>query len=191
MGACLSTDRAADYMLAFQAGDVASFNRIVEEYHHMVVGYLYRFVRNHAVAEELTQEVFLRVYRVRNYEPTAKFQTWLFRIVTHLALNWVRDQRAERAWLRLDERPLDVRPYELRSGALSMEDWLVHQCTLDEVRSAIEQLPERHRTAVWMHKYREMEYREIAEELGCSVPALKSLLFRAYETLRERLAHLS
>ena len=109
MNACLTVDPHAAMMLAFQAGDTGSFNLLLEEYRGMIIGYLYRFVRDRAVAEELAQEVFLRVCSVRNYEPTAKFRTWLFRIATNLAINWVRDQRAESAVLRLDDRTLPVR----------------------------------------------------------------------------------
>jgi RNA polymerase sigma-70 factor, ECF subfamily len=190
MSACLTVDPHAAMMVAFQAGDAGSFDLLLEEYRGMIIGYLYRFVRDRAVAEELAQEVFLRVCSVRNYEPTAKFRTWLFRIATNLAINWVRDQRAESAVLRLDDRTLPVRPYELRSRGPSIEDRLVARSTRDEVHSAVDALPERHRAAVLMHKYMEMEYREIAGVLNCSVPALKSLLFRSYEILRRQLAHL-
>jgi RNA polymerase sigma-70 factor (ECF subfamily) len=172
-------------MLAFQAGDIDSLAPLVEEYRDVLVGYLYRSVRDRAIAEELAQEVFLRVCRVRNYQPTAKFRTWLFHIATNLAINYVRDRRTESCIVRLDDRQ------QFRSRAASIEEHLVSRCLSDEVRAAVEELPERHRAAVLMHKYHDMEYREIAAVLGCSVPALKSLLFRAYETLRERLAHLA
>jgi len=191
MDACWPIDRDAACMLAFQAGDTDSLNLLVEEYRDVLVGYLYRSVRDRATAEELAQEVFLRVCRVRNYQPTAKFRTWLFHIATNLAINWVRDQRTQSCVVRLDDRPQRYRPQELRSQAVSVEEDLVSQCLADEVRAAVEALPARHRAAVLMHKYHDMEYREIAAVLGCSVPALKSLLFRAYETLRERLAHLA
>jgi RNA polymerase sigma-70 factor (ECF subfamily) len=191
MSICLTTsDPDASVMLAFQDGDAASFEFLLSEYRDQVLGYLYRFMRDRAAAEELTQEVFLRVYLTRNYQPAAKFRTWLFRIATNLALNWVRDRRVESGFVRLDEKPLYSRAYDPPCAAPSVEDYLVSRCRLEEVRAAVEALPERHRAAVLMHKYAEMEYSEIARVLNCSVPALKSLLFRAYETLRSRLAHL-
>ncbi|MEZ5355685.1 MAG: RNA polymerase sigma factor [Bryobacteraceae bacterium] len=148
-------------------------------------------VQNQAVAEELAQEVFLRVYRSRaSYEPTAKFTTWLFRIATHLALNWIRDNRRERSQASLDEETADGMVRQVADGAPNVEQSLVAGARLLEVRRAIEMLPEKQRAAVVMHKYQELGYSQIAEILGCSESALKSLLFRAYETLRMRLAHL-
>jgi RNA polymerase sigma-70 factor, ECF subfamily len=191
MNICLTTtDPDAAVMLAFQCGDTDSFEFLVDRYRDQVLGYLYRFVHERAAAEELTQEVFLRVYQARGYQPSAKFRTWLFRIATNLALNWIRDRRVESGFLRLDEKPLYARAYDPVCGTPSVEDELVYRCRLDEVRAAVQALPERHRAAVLMHKYSEMEYWEIARALNCSVPALKSLLFRAYEVLRKRLAHL-
>ena len=176
-------------MAAFQAGDRASFTLLVEQNRDLVIGYLYRYVGDRAVAEELAQEVFLRVFQARNYRPTAKFRTWLFRIATNLAINWRRDRRVDSEMVRLDHTQY-AGQHELRERAVSIEEQLILQCKLDEVRRAIGALPDRYRAAVLMHKYQDMEYQEIAGALGCSVPALKSLLFRAYEILRERLAHL-
>jgi len=177
-------------MLAFREGDSASFDAILQRYRDPVFGFLLRFVRNRAVAEELAQEVFLRACASRNYAPTAKFQSWIFRIATNLALNWLRDHRLERNTVSNDCQLSDRRRPELRSPAPNIEEQLIVKCRLDQVRAVIEDLPDRYRSAVLMHKYSEMEYWEIADALDCSVPALKSLLFRAYELLRVRLAHL-
>jgi len=184
------TDEYQSWMLAFQAGDIERFQMLVEHHREPVIHYLYRCVSNRAVAEELAQEVFLRVYLSRNYQPTAKFRTWLFHIATNLALNWLRDHRAESGILRLDAWPRHLRNREVRARTRSVEERLVAECRLDEVRAAIRELPERSRAAVLMHKYEDMEYAQIAAALHCSVSATKSLLFRAYEHLRERLAHL-
>jgi len=177
-------------MLAFRAGDTAKFGLLLDEYRGLVVGYLFRLVRDHAVAEELAQEVFLRVYRSRHYEPAASFRSWLIRIATNLARNWVRDHRADNAVLRLDHPPERARWRVPRSPLPTIEERMVSACGLLEVRAAIEALPERHRAAVLMHKYLDMDYWEIARAQNCSVSAVKSMLFRAYENLRRRLAHL-
>jgi len=165
---------------------------LLEKHRSPVVHFLYRMVQQQAVAEELAQEVFLRVYRSRaTYEPTAKFTTWLFRIATHLALNAIRDGKNERNQERLDERTEGVAPLQVEDRRPSVEQSMVRQAALDEVRQAVAALPGKQRAAVLMHKYREMEYTQIAKVLNCSESAVKSLLFRAYETLRARLAHMA
>jgi RNA polymerase sigma-70 factor (ECF subfamily) len=180
----------AELMLRVKEGDHASFNLLLEKYRSPVIHFLYRMVQDQGVSEELGQEVFLRVYRSRaTYEPTAKFTTWLFRIATHLALNWLRDGKNEKGQERLDDDAGLNR--DVADRAPSVEHTLVRQVKFEEVRRAVATLPEKQRAAVLMHKYEEMEYAQIAAVLSCSESAVKSLLFRAYETLRVRLAHMA
>jgi RNA polymerase sigma-70 factor, ECF subfamily len=191
-GAAAALDYDAELMLRVKDGDGASFGVLLEKHRTPVVHFLYRMVQNPAVAEELAQEVFLRVYRSRaRYEPTAKFTTWLFRIATHLALNALRDGKNERLQERLDDDATDIPIRQVSDGRPSVEQRMVYQAKLDEIRRAIGALPEKQRAAVLMHKYEEMEYSQIAKVLNCSESAIKSLLFRAYETLRARLAHMA
>jgi len=191
-GAAAAQDYDAELMLRVKEGDSASFGVLLEKYRSSVVHFLYRMVQDHPVAEELAQEVFLRVYRSRStYEPTAKFTTWLFRIATHLALNSLRDRKNERLQERLDDDSSDMPVRQLSDSRPSVEQKMVYQVRLDEVRQAVATLPEKQRAAVLMHKYEEMEYSQIAKVLNCSESAVKSLLFRAYETLRARLAHMA
>jgi RNA polymerase sigma-70 factor (ECF subfamily) len=192
MGASAALDYDAQLMLRVKDGDGASFTELLEKHRSPVVHFLFRMVQDHAVAEELAQEVFLRVYRSRNtYEPTAKFTTWLFRIATHLALNWLRDGKNERGQERLDDVTGDGPAREVPDRRITVEQRMLYEVRLDEVRRAIAALPEKQRAAVLMHKYEEMEYSQIARALDCSESAVKSLLFRAYETLRARLAHMA
>jgi RNA polymerase sigma-70 factor (ECF subfamily) len=185
-------DPDADLMLRVRDGDGASFGVLLDKHRLPVVHFLYRMIQNHAVAEELAQEVFLRVYRSRaTYEPSAKFTTWLFRIATHLALNSLRDGKHERLEERLDETSGDMPVRQVADTRPSVEQSMVYRTRLDEVRRAVAALPEKQRAAVLMHKYQEMEYTQIAKVLDCSESAVKSLLFRAYETLRARLAHMA
>ena len=191
-GALAALDCDAELMLRVKDGDSASFGVLLEKHRSSVVHFLYRMMQNSAVAEELAQEVFLRVYRSRaTYEATAKFTTWLFRIATHLALNALRDHKHERLQERLDNDSSEMPARQLPDARLSVEQWMVYQARLDEVRQAIAALPEKQRAAVLMHKYEEMEYSQIARVLNCSESAVKSLLFRAYEALRARLAHMA
>lgn len=191
-GAVAALDYDAELMLRVKDGDGASFGVLLDKHRLPVVHFLQRMVQNHAVAEELAQEVFLRVYRSRStYEPTAKFTTWLFRIATHLALNALRDGKNERLQERLDDDSSEMPVRQVSDRRPSVEQSLVYQARLDEVRRAVAGLPEKQRAAVLMHKYEEMEYSQIAKVLSCSESAVKSLLFRAYETLRARLAHMA
>jgi RNA polymerase sigma-70 factor (ECF subfamily) len=192
MGALSAPDLDAQLMLRVRDGDEESFRVLLEKHRNPVVHFLYRMVQDEGVSEELSQEVFLRVYRSRGtYEPTARFTTWLFRIATHLALNWLRDGRNERGQVRLDDDgDGDAPAREVADRKPSVEQHMVYQARLREVRDAIALLPEKQRAAVLMHKYEEMEYSQIAGVLECSESAVKSLLFRAYETLRARLAHM-
>jgi RNA polymerase sigma-70 factor (ECF subfamily) len=191
-GAAAALDYDAELMLRVKDGDGASFGVLLEKHRSPVVHFLYRMVQNSAVAEELAQEVFLRVYRSRaTYEPTAKFTTWLFRIATHLALNALRDNKHEKLQERLDDDTSEMPVRQVSDNRPSVEHSLVYEAKLAEVRRAIAALPEKQRAAVLMHKYEEMEYSQIAKVLNCSESAVKSLLFRAYEALRARLAHMA
>jgi RNA polymerase sigma-70 factor (ECF subfamily) len=191
-GLAATLDYDAELMVRVKDGDGASFTVLLEKHRSPVIHFLYRMVQNQAVAEELAQEVFLRVYRSRGtYEPTAKFTTWLFRIATHLALNSLRDGRNERLQERLDADAGESASRQLSDSRPSAEAAMVKEVRMEEIRQAVAGLPEKQRAAVLMHKYQEMEYSQIAKILNCSESAVKSLLFRAYETLRARLAHMA
>ena len=192
MTAAVALERDAELMLRVRDGDSVSFGLLLERHRGPVIHFVYRMVLNQAIAEELAQEVFLRVYRSRgSYEPTAKFTTWLFRIATHLALNWIRDVKNEKNQDSLDDDPQEGLTRQVSDRQPNIEQTMVRRVKLQEVRQAIDTLPAKQRAAVLMHKYEEMEYSQIAKILQCSESAVKSLLFRAYETLRTRLAHMA
>ena len=182
-------------MLDVKAGDEQSFELLLRKYRIPLVNFLYRMVRDSAAAEDLAQEVFLRVYRARKeYAPSAKFTTWMFRIATNLALNSVRDNRYRHMEISMDhtaEAGEDEQPaMQVPDRTPSVEQQLVARTRSETILRAIHALPEKQRAAVLLHKYQELDYDEIARILECSESALKSLLFRAYETLRVELAPL-
>jgi RNA polymerase sigma-70 factor (ECF subfamily) len=143
------------------------------------------------VAEELAQDVFVRVYRSRQtYEPTAKFSTWLYRITTNVALNHFRDEKRTQNQISLDMQDAVQVRREAQDRTVLVEDRLVREVVLRQIRHAIRALPPKQRAAVIMHKYDEMDYAQISRVLGCSPSAVKALMFRAYETLRLRLRFL-
>ncbi len=180
-----------DAMLRVKTGDESAFAYLVQKYRRPMVGFMYRMCHNPSTAEELAQEVFLRVYRSRtSYEPTAKFTTWLYRIATNLAVNYARDTRHERLenTVRLDEPDQETgNTPDLADESLSAEENILKRERLAAIRGVVDALPERQRVAVIMHKYQQMDYRQIAGVLKLSESATKSLLYRAYETLREQL----
>jgi RNA polymerase sigma-70 factor (ECF subfamily) len=185
-------DDDIELMLRVKRGDGRSFALLVDRHFRGIQRFLYGKVHNRALAEELAQEVFLRVYRSRaTYEPVARFKTWLYQIAAHLGSNSRRDNSRFLRWESLDERDAFGRTWEIPDTRPSAEDLLVGDARLSEVRRAVNELPENQRSAVLMHKFEEMEYRSIAKALGCSEAALKSLMFRAHEALRVSLAHLA
>jgi len=181
----------AEVMLRVKAGDETAFAYLVQKYRRPMVSFMYRMSHNAAAAEDLAQEVFLRVYRSReNYEASAKFTTWLYRIATNLAVNHARDTRHERPenMVSLDEPDEETGlTVDVPDGSATAEETIMKRERMAAIRQRVQALPERQRTAVIMHKYQQMDYRQIADVLKLSESATKSLLFRAYETLRGQL----
>ena len=181
----------AAVMLRVAAGDEAGFNYLVGKYHRAMINFLFRMVHNQAVAEELAQEVFLRVYRSReSYRAEAKFTTWLYRIATNLAVNHARDTKHERSaqtiYLDAPDEESGTTP-DVADDAPSVEQGMLRDERMAAIRAHVMALPERQRMAVLMHKYQGMDYRQIGDVLKLSESATKSLLFRAYQTLRDKL----
>jgi len=181
----------AEVMLRVKAGDDSAFDFLVQKYRRPIINFMYRMAHNSAAAEDLAQEVFLRVYRSRSsYEASAKFTTWLYRIATNLGMNYSRDTRHERPEniMNLDEPDEETgQSPDLADKTPSVEEEIMQRERLNAIRQKVEALPERQKMAVLMHKYQQMDYRQIADVLKLSESATKSLLFRAYETLRMQL----
>jgi RNA polymerase sigma-70 factor, ECF subfamily len=181
----------ATIMLELRTGNMAGFDYLIQKYRKPIIHFMYRMVRNQAVAEELAQEVFLRVYRSREtYRAEARFSTWLYRIATNLGVNYARDTRHERAasTVYLDEVDSETGTTpDVADATPDVEANLLRQERLNAIREHVMALPERQRMAVLMHKYEGMDYKQIGDVLKLSESATKSLLFRAYQTLRDKL----
>lgn len=181
----------AEVMLELKAGNMDAFDVLLAKYRKPIVHFMFRMVHNQAVAEELAQEVFLRVYRSREtYRAEARFSTWLYRIATNLGVNHARDTRHERSastvYLDAVDADTGTTP-DVADDTPTIEADLLQKERMNAIRQHVMALPERQKTAVLMHKYEGMDYRQIGEVLKLSESATKSLLFRAYQTLRERL----
>jgi RNA polymerase sigma-70 factor (ECF subfamily) len=181
----------ATIMLELRTGNMAGFDYLIQKYRKPIIHFMYRMVRNQAVAEELAQEVFLRVYRSREtYRAEARFSTWLYRIATNLGVNYARDTRHERtaSTVYLDETDSETGTTpDVADTTPDVEANLLRQERLNAIREHVMALPERQRMAVLMHKYEGMDYKQIGDVLKLSESATKSLLFRAYQTLRDKL----
>ena len=178
-------------MLEVRDDSAAAFEELVARYQGRLVNLLWHLVGNREQAEDLAQEVFLRVYRSRKtYEPGAKFSTWLFTIANHAASNALRD-RARRREITLptnDSGSMGARPFDktLQASSGQMPARQLAKAEMREiVRMSLESLNERQRMAVLLSKFEEMSYAEIAEVMEITPQALKSLLSRARENLRE------
>jgi RNA polymerase sigma-70 factor (ECF subfamily) len=181
----------AEVMLRVKAGDDSAFEYLVQKYRRPMISFMYRMAHNSAAAEDLAQEVFLRVYRSRaNYQASAKFSTWLYRIATNLAVNHARDTRHQRpeSTVSLDVPDAETgQTMDVPDPKSTVEQNIVRRERLAAIRQKVQALPERQKLAVMMHKYEQMDYKQIGEVLKLSESATKSLLFRAYETLRTEL----
>jgi RNA polymerase sigma-70 factor (ECF subfamily) len=181
----------AAIMLELRAGNMAGFDYLIQKYRKPIIHFMYRMVHNQAVAEELAQEVFLRVYRSREtYRAEARFSTWLYRIATNLGVNHARDTKQERfaSTIHLDEvDPETGTTPDVADSTIGAEADMLRKERMNAIREHVLALPERQRMAVLMHKYEGIDYKQIGEVLKLSESATKSLLFRAYQTLREKL----
>lgn len=181
-------------MLGFQNGDKASFEKLIERNYKRIYNFIYRFVGQEETAEDLAQEVFIKIYKnASSYQPRAKFQTWAYQIARNLSLNELR--RLKKPTVSLEET------FETEEGPVARQvaddnmptpyQEVSEKEKTDVVKGAIESLPDNQRTAVILRRYDGMSYEDIAQTMGCSLKAVKSLLNRAKENLKEKLSHIA
>lgn len=164
-------------MLRFQRGDATAFDELVSRHQRAVLNIAWRYCADRAIAEDLAQEIFVKVWRARgSYEPSARFSTWLYRIAVNRCLNEIRS-RPKGASLPVEET------VEEREGARPDDD-LDRAEVRQAVRRAVDELPPNQRMAVILSRFHELPYEEIAEAMAVSLEAVKSLLFRARENLK-------
>ncbi|MFQ5963388.1 MAG: RNA polymerase sigma factor [Candidatus Scalinduaceae bacterium] len=186
------TDPDVLLMLEFQEGHKASFEKLMDKYYKRVMNLIYRFVGNKEVAEDLTQDVFVKVYKnARLYKPKAKFQTWLYQIAKNTCLNELRKKRSVVSF----EETFEVKGNPVKHELTDADNQNPYQ-TIDQketvaaVKDAIASLPENQRMAVNLRRYEQLSYDDIAQTMNCSIAAVKSLLSRAKLNLKEKLKDL-
>ncbi len=169
-------------MLDFAKGDISAFERIMNRYKELVMNIAYRFLQDRSKAEDIAQEVFIKVYNsAGSYKPKAKLSTWIYKITANLCLNELRSQKHFKAIsveaIGETHDSIQVNPIE------NLEKSKLKQL----VREAVDSLPDRQRIVVILQKYEDLSYQEISEIIGCSVSAVDSLLQRAKQKLKHKL----
>jgi RNA polymerase sigma-70 factor (ECF subfamily) len=183
-------DPDAELMVAFQQGNGAAFEQLLDKYHRPIVNFIYKIVNNVAEAEELAQEVFLRIYRSRDgYEPRARFAAWLYRIATNLSLKEASRKRRMRFWSHNNNSQEDPVILEevLRDPAPDAEGRLISSELGRVMRRAIGSLPRNEKVALILRRYEELSYREIAEIMNCTEAAVKTYIHRGKLHVRDRI----
>jgi RNA polymerase sigma-70 factor (ECF subfamily) len=185
-----ATDRAG--LLALQQGEAAALNRLIARWERPLLAFAYRYVQNHADAQDLVAETFVRLYRQRDrLRPDTKLAAWLFTTLTNLCHNHHRWKRRHPA-VALDApaSPGENQPAdrELAAEQPAPDAALVQDEALASVRAAIARLPHDLKTALLLHHYDRLSYREIAEISGCSERGVETRLYRARQQLRQMLA---
>jgi len=184
-------DPDAALMLRVSQGDTAAFTELVEKYKQPVMNLAYRTLRDATEAEDLAQNVFVQVFKsASRYKSTAKFSTWLFTIARNLCLNEIR-RRSRHPAESLDAPHPDHEDQPLHQfedkKTFSPPESLLQGELAQNIDRALADLPENQRSAILLCRQEELSYEEIAEVLGCTVSATKSLIHRGRETLKERL----
>jgi RNA polymerase sigma-70 factor (ECF subfamily) len=182
-----SNDRDVELMGMVSAGDMRAFEELVERHQRSVIGTVAKMLGNPSEAEDIAQQVFVRVWKsAGRYEAQAKFTTWLFTITRNLVFNEVR-RRQRKPTVSVDEREETTHRTVEDLQAISPDDEMLQAELEEAINRAIQNLPEKQRMAVVLRRYEEMPYDEIAVVLEMSIPAVKSLLFRARTQLKEAL----
>jgi RNA polymerase sigma-70 factor (ECF subfamily) len=177
-----------ELMSRVQDGDREAFNVLVQRYRKPLINFIYRFTASSGESEDLAHEVFLKIFQAApRYEPRANFSTWLYRIATNTMLNYLRDHKSHLSIDRSAEEEGADCSFEIPDPHALIEDELIKQERVAQIRRAIKDLPENQRLALILTKYQNLSIRDVSEVLKCSESAVKSLIFRAYSTLREKL----
>jgi len=175
-------------MLRVKEGDMDAFEALVERHQHSVVGTVAKMLGGESEAEDIAQQVFVRVWKsAPRYEPTAKFTTWLMTITRNLVFNESRRRGRSRLVPLESDDPDAPQTQHIDTSVGSPQEEMLGGELRSAVDSAIASLPEQQRLAIVLRRFEEMPYEEIAKILRTSVPAVKSILFRARNELRDRL----
>jgi RNA polymerase sigma-70 factor (ECF subfamily) len=174
-------------MLRVKEGDIPAFEELVGRHQHAIVGTVAKMLGSANDAEDVAQQVFVRIWKsAHRYEPTAKFTTWMFTITRNLVFNESR-KRTRRSEVSVEEREEDFHQTLVEKNTVEPDINALHNELLDAIETCIQSLPEKQRLAVVLRRYEDMPYEEIGKILDLTLPAVKSLLFRARTQMKEDL----
>ena len=187
-GGSKEDDEDVRLMRLVSAGDTRAFEELIERHQSLVAGTVARMLGSNSEVEDIAQQVFIRVWKsAGRYTPRAKFTTWLLKITRNLVFNELRRTR-RRAQVPIQTEP-DAEEIPLKDETNPTPDASLLENELQEaIEKAITELPERQRMALVLRRYEELNYEQIADILDLSVPAVKSILFRARTELRVQLS---
>tara|TARA_R110002096_G_scaffold16106_29_gene55197 strand:+ start:14120 stop:14707 length:588 start_codon:yes stop_codon:yes gene_type:complete len=180
-------DRSIELMVRIGNGDMVAFEQLVDMHQHAVVGTVAKMLGNPSDAEDVAQQVFVRIWKsAARYTPQAKFTTWMYTITRNLVFNEVR-RRQRKPSVSLDEREEEHHLSSSVDEGMRPDEETLQKELEAAVDAAIQELPEKQRLAVILRRYEDMPYEDIGEVLGLSLSAVKSLIFRARGQLKENL----
>ena len=184
-----------DLMMRCRKGDIGAFELLVRRYQNPLINYIHRSIDDYHRSEDLSQETFLRVFKsASRYEPTASFRSWLYTIATNLCRNEIRNRSRRNTYFFEDlvEEGEDVYHTEIMRDTRYLPDVLLEKKEQRQmIRKALAQLPENQRIALTLVTYQDLRYEEVAEILGCSVGAVKALIHRARQKMKNCLSKLA
>jgi RNA polymerase sigma-70 factor (ECF subfamily) len=187
------SDPDVQLMLRFKGGDEDGFRKLFSKYQTRIINFCFRFCFDQALAEDLAQEVFIRVYRVANqYHPKARFSTWIYRIAINVCLNESRKLKKRYSTRSMDRLPgedsNDRLPEYQDENQVLADDMMASRQRDDQIKGALQNLPEQQRIAVVLRIYNEFSYNEIASQMSVSEGKVKTLIFRGREQLKQALS---
>lgn len=187
------TDQDVQLMLQFKEGDEDSFRQLFSKYQSRIITFCFRFCNDQVLAEDLTQEIFLRVYQgARRYRPKARFSTWLYRIAVNTCLNEARRLKKGHGIQSMEQPAMYAEknsPPEYRDNDhISAEETMVARQRDEKIKAAIAKLPAQQRAAVVLRIYDEFSYKEIADQLSVTKGKVKTLIYRARQRMKQTLS---
>jgi RNA polymerase sigma-70 factor (ECF subfamily) len=191
----MTVDKDTGFMLAFKAGDENAFKILLDKFSSPILNFAYRFISNRNDAEDIAQEVFVKVYKSKDrYEPVSKFSSWLYAVAANTCLDYKKRKKKDILYHSMpvelhddDNKQLDIADTSGKSVESTVEQSRID----DTVKKALNLLAENQRLTLILKEYEDKSYEEIADILDISISSVESLIFRARQNLKKQLADIA